>query len=66
MELKFNILDWWNKRKAKKQSEEQDYRDRQRPIYRGQSLRLQGMVDESERHLATLTKELNDHVRIHY
>ena len=61
MELKFNILAWWKKRKAKKLAEEQAHRDRQRPIYRGQALRLQGMVDESERHLAKLTKELNDH-----
>jgi len=46
MELKFNILDWWNKRKAKKQSEEQAYREAQRPIYRGQALKLQGRSED--------------------
>jgi len=46
MEFKVDILGWLRRRKAKKLAEEKDHRDRQRRIYRGQALRMQGRKDE--------------------
>ena len=48
MEIKWNIAKWLRNRKARKLAEENAYRDRQRPIYRGQALRIQGRVEDGE------------------
>ena len=48
MEFKWNISKWLRNKKARKLAEENAYRDRQRPIYRGQALKLQGRSEEDE------------------
>ena len=46
MEIKFDILGWFKRRKARKLAEERERLIRSRVIYRGQALRLQGRQNE--------------------
>jgi len=46
MEIKWNILGWWRRRKAVKLANERGQLIRSRQIYRGQALRMQGRQDE--------------------
>ena len=46
MELKVDILGWWQRKKAKKLKAERECLLRSRKLYRGQSLKLQGRVED--------------------